>query len=267
MIKHIFGTMVLVGFSTFGYTSESSEPEVSYAQDNKAADQEKWVWDISLGIAVFHENSPYLGADGRTQELPFLSIEWGPLFFEGDSLGMFLYGGENWKIAVSVGFDMFGDTNRGNSLELKDMAELDDVYNASIMTFYEAGWGALDLQLSTDISNKHDGTTASLSYSYPLSYKSWELSPYLSAQWVSSEVTEYYVGVSEVDAKKGRPAYASTSGTNFGLGINGVYSINDKHSLFADLKGTLYSDELKDSPIIDTDDAVLSVIVGYLYHF
>ena len=267
MIKHIFGTMVLVGFSTLGYAQELAAPEVSYAHNNKVADQQEWGWDISLGMAIFHENSVYLGADGRTEELPYLSIEWGPFFFEGDSLGMFLYGGDNWWVAASVGFDMFGDTGRGDSLELKDMTELDDVYNASIMTFYEAGWGALDLQLSTDVSNKHDGTIGFLSYSYPLNYKNWELSPYLSAQWVSSEITQYYAGVSEVDARRGRPAYTSKSGTNFGLGISGEYSINNKHSVLVDLKGTMYSDELKDSPIIDTDDVVFSALVGYLYHF
>jgi outer membrane protein len=109
--------------------------------------------------------------------------------------------------------------------------------SAAIMTFYEAGWGALDLHVSSDVSNKHDGTTGFLSYSYPLNYKNWELSPYLSAQWVSSEITQYYAGVSEVDARRGKPADTSKSGRNFGFGIRGEYSINNKDSVLVDLKG------------------------------
>ena len=67
-------------------------------------------------------------------------------------------------MSVSAGISLdLADTHRGDSPQLADMAELDDVVLGEVEVSYEADWGELGLSLAADVRGTHDGYVAGLS--------------------------------------------------------------------------------------------------------
>lgn len=238
-----------------------------FANTSLAADSDSDnEFNYAIGALAFTYSSPYIGGEQQTQLFPYLEFNYGPIFFEGGSLGSHLYGGDNWGIAAAVSLDFMGDTERGDSRQLSDMEELDHVINGSLIVFYETDWGEFDLSLTTDISNNHDGQTAALSYSYPIKAGNWYFSPSVSAQWFSEEVANYYYGVGARDVKANRPLYNADSGINYSISLMADYAITEQHHLIFDISTTIYSDEIKNSPIVDESSST-SFGAGYIFRF
>ncbi|TQV88032.1 MipA/OmpV family protein [Aliikangiella coralliicola] len=224
----------LYSFSAFAFSGENNKEE-----------------SFILGPGVFSIESPYIGGKTQTMAFPYIEYSWGPLFIEGGTLGSHIFGGDNWGIAAAIDGDFLGDTDRGDSNQLADMQELDDVINGSIKMFYHQNWGAIELSLSKDISDNHDGSSASLSYSYVVELGNWEVIPSVGANWFSEDVSNYYYGVSLVDARANRPFYSPDSGVNYNAGISTIYSFDKNNSLMLNLTTESYSDQIKDSSIVD----------------
>ncbi len=223
---------------------------------------------LGLGIGYGSDQSIYKGGKTEGSITPGVEVQWGPLFLRGGQLGSYLYGGENFGIAAAIGMgDEVGSTDRGDSDDLKDMTKLDDVTTGSIMFFYEADFGDIDFVLTSDISGKHKGQTAALSYAYPIELSSrWELAPSISAQWVSGKTNNYYYGVTQTDVKADRAYYKAGSGVNYSAGLSAMYEITEHHGLMFDASYTRYSSQVTDSPIVDRKSSS-GVSVMYQYRF
>ncbi len=231
-----------------------------------AAESEQDGVEISIGLMGGQMQSPYLGGEDQSFVFPMLDISWGPLFFRGGTLGTFIYGDENFAIAAGISPDFIADKDRGDSKLLSDMTELDTVINGTLLMIYQSDFGEFELKYDADISDKHDGNVVSLSYSYPMQFNRFEFRPYFGVQKVSEEVNQYYYGVSQADVINTREFYMPEAGVNYNAGLSTIYSINAHHNIMFDVAGTFYSDEIKDSPIVD-DSSSLSVSLGYFYRF
>lgn len=221
---------------------------------------------LAVGFAVFTEQSPYLDGQQRNEMAPYVEAYWGPLFFDGDTLGLYLFGGDTWGVATTVSYDMFGDSTRGDSKTLKDMTKLDDVYNASLVLYHESAFGDLSFEVATDISNEHDGNRAAFSYSLPFVMGRWTVSSQFGADWFSKEVSRYYVGVSRAEVKSSRNFYRPEGGVNYSAGITIEYSLSRHHHLIANVNRRFFSNEVTDSPIV-SDSASTATVLSYTYRF
>ena len=220
---------------------------------------------LAAGAGVWVEQSPYVGGDRRVEVLPLLFVQMGRFYLRGPTLGVYLYGGDALSVSAGVSLD-FADTRRGDSPQLADMAELDDVLLGEIEVSYEADWGELDLELAADISGTHDGYVAGLSYGYPLQIGRWEIEPEAGVEWRSAKVNRHYYGVGAAEVLPSRPLYEPDAGVVYELGVTLTYPFAERHALSLVAGAERFSSEVSDSPIVERD-SVASVGVSYLFRF
>ncbi|WP_162197509.1 MipA/OmpV family protein [Marinomonas sp. S3726] len=233
---------------------------------NEYTEKEAFEWETSIGLGYFVSQTPYIGSQQESEITPYLSISWGPLFFDGESLGAYLYGEDSWGISASISSDSLGDSDRGDSKALADMTKLSDVVVMNLTFEQEASWGAIEATLTTDVSSKHKGNLASLSYSYPLYLKDWSLMPLVSAQWFDKKSAAYYYGVKAEDVTASRALYTPDSGINYAAGINAEYELNSHNSIGLSLITTFYSDEIKQSSIADkSHNTSFGLLYSYMF--
>ena len=221
---------------------------------------------FALGAFVGSEQSLYVGGEDETEIRPLISAEWGRYFLRGPSVGMHLYRDRHWGFSASVGMANVEDTDRGDSAQLADMGDLDDVFAGRLGIEYENDWGTVEAGFGADISGSHDGYTAELAYSHPFEAGGWRIEPGIGVEWLSEEVTDYYYGVSAAHARAGRAAYQADSAVNYSLELSTTYPFRKNHAFQVRAAYKRFGDEITDSPIVDRDD-VTEFGVGYIYRF
>ena len=220
---------------------------------------------LAAGASVSVEQSPYVGGDDSVEVLPLLLVRMGRFYLRGPALGVDLYGGDDLSVSAGISLDL-ADSDRGDSPQLADMTEVDDVLLGEVEVSYEADWGELDLSLAADISGTHDGYVAGLSYGYPLRIGRWEIEPEVGVKWHSAEVNHHYYGVGAADVLPARPLYEPDAGMNYELGVTVTYPFAERHALSLEVEAEWFSTEVSDSPIVERDN-VASVGVSYLFRF
>ncbi|WKD29960.1 MipA/OmpV family protein [Halomonas sp. KG2] len=232
----------------------------SFSQEQESADT------FAIGLIAYTEPSLYVGGKDNADLLPYIEWESDNWFFRDYSLGSYLAGGDNWALSAAISYDAFGDVERGNSPELKDMKKLDDIYTAAVSVDWFGSLGYLTLGYRQDISGNHNGGSAVIGYGYPLEFQQWRIEPHVSLTYAGSQVARYYVGVDADDVKVGRPAYRPEGAYQYQAGISLSRSFGESHRLLIDFSQRRFSDEVHDSPIVDNDH-LWSISAGYLYAF
>ena len=237
-----------------------------YADDQDDDDDHDGSWFRgAVGANVSVEQSPYVGGDDGAEILPRLFVRMGRFYLRGPALGVYLYGGDDLSVSAGISLDL-ADTHRGDSPQLADMTEVDDVLLGEVEVSYEAAWGELDLSLAADISGTHDGYVAGLSYGYPLRIGRWEIEPEVGGEWHSAEVNRHYYGVGAADVLPARPLYEPDAGMSYELGVTFTYRFAERHALSLEAGAEWFSAEVSDSPIVERD-SLASVGVSYLFRF
>ena len=167
----LIGTLVLI-------LSTAVHADDRYDDDNDGS----W-FHLAAGAGVSVEQSPYLGGKDSAEVLPVLFVQMGRFYLRGPTLGVELHDGDDLSVSAGISLDL-ADTHRGDSPQLADMADLDDVLLGEIEVSYEADWGELDLSLAADISGTHDGFLADLfAERHALSLGS-------GTEWLSTEISD-----------------------------------------------------------------------------
>ena len=220
---------------------------------------------VAVGAGASVEQSPYVDGKDSVEILPLLFVQMDRFFLRGPTLGVDLYDGDDLSVSTGISLD-FADTHRGDSPQLADMAELDDVLLGEIEVSYEADWGELGLSLAADISSTHDGFLAGFSYGYPLELGRWQIEPEVGVEWHSAKVNRHYYGVGAADALPSRPLYEPDAGMNYELGVTVTYPFSERHALSLEAGVEWFSTEVSDSPIVERDN-IAGVGVSYLFRF
>ena len=236
-----------------------------HADDRDDDDNDGSRFHLAVGAGVSVEQSPYVGGKDSVEVLPLLFVQMGRFYLRGPTLGAYLHDGDDLSVSAGISLDL-ADTHRGDSSQLADMAELDDVLLGEVEVSYEADWGELDLSLAADVSGTHDGYLAGFSYGYPLELGRWQIEPEVGVKWHSAKVNHYYYGVSAADVLPSRPFYESDAGMSYELGVAVTYPFSERHALSLEVEAEWFSTEVSDSPIVERDN-VASVGFSYLFRF
>ena len=219
-----------------------------------------------IGLMYGNEKSIYVGGKDQSQLMPWISARWGNLYLEGPSLGYDFYRSQNYTASAFIELDGIFDENRDDSPDLADMGKFDSVVMAGLKIEYESEWGETDFSIATDASSTHSGYKAEFSYGYPMMLSGWMITPEISLEWASKDINQYYYGVTEAQARAGRPVYTADSGVNYGFGLTAMYPIMENHALMFRLEYEAFSSAIKDSPIVDQSNTT-TYAVGYTYRF
>ncbi|OQX04444.1 MAG: hypothetical protein BWK73_36175 [Thiothrix lacustris] len=214
-----------------------------------SAEPRQW----NVGLAATTDQSLFVGGDAQIGVKPVIIKENG-----------FDIAGPAWSFSatparefyIGAGLDEW-DHERGDSPALQDMAELDRAINLRVGGAWKLATGTVSADLAQDVA-AHEGAQAKLRYTHhpdtPLT-----LRPYAELQWLSADLTDYYVGVDAAETKAGRPAYQADAALALKLGVTVEKPITERLTLVGGVSATGYDSTIADSPIIDSN----TVFGGY----
>ena len=237
------------------------------SKDGEAGQPPRSYFAIGGGAVV--TDSYYKDEDTRVIPIPNIVYMSDEYYFTGLTAGKWLFGSrEGFKMAAQVGgrleyvddseSDFYdGIDPRRPTLEAGLRAEY------SFMESYNLRFDAM-----TDVMSEHDGyeLSASISERIPAIFNNEKLTLEISAgvSWRSDNLNDHYFGVSSREARAGRPAYEADGGLNYIIGTSLNYQINDRWSWYNRVGVEFLSDEISDSPLVDSDYAV-GVFTGVAY--
>ncbi|MBU0654165.1 MAG: MipA/OmpV family protein [Gammaproteobacteria bacterium] len=200
--------------------------------------------DLGLGVKV--RQSPFVGGDSETS-----------VTFTGTDRDGFDISGPAWSFSKSdtqrlylgAGLDEW-DHERGDSEQLRDMHELDRAINLRVGAAWKLASGVVNAEVGQDVA-AHKGAQAKARYTLNSLSEQVSLRPYVEGQWLSSDLTDYYVGVDADEAKAGRPAYQADDGLALKAGIRLEKPLTGKWALVGEVDATRYDAAITDSPIVE----------------
>lgn len=147
-----------------------------------------------------------------------------------------------------------------------ELPERDFAASAGLEWLSVNPWGDVQVQWLQDVSGTHHGQSAWLGWSYPWLTQRSELNLSLGMEWKSRDLVNYYYGVRDSEALKGRPAYTPGSGTNAVLRLSYARQLSEHWRLVGVAEHERLSSAIRRSPVIDRGH-VNTLFLGLYYQF
>lgn len=199
-----------------------------------------------LGLGVSARQSPFVGGDADV----------GATWTTPDREGFDIKGAtwsfnktDNRQLYVGAGLDEW-DHERGDSPQLQDMNKLDRAINLKLGAAWKLPSGVVNAEVAKDVA-AHEGTQAHLRYTLNSLSDTAVVRPYLEGQWLSSDMTDYYVGVDAAEVTAGRPAYQADDALALKAGVRLEKPLNARWMLIGAVDVTRYDSQITDSPIVE----------------
>lgn len=215
-----------------------------------------------LGLAVSVTQSPFVDGDANTTAYVVSRDQDG---FDISGATLSFSKTDTQQLYVGAGLDDW-DYKRGDSPQLSDMHGLDRAINLRVGGAWKLPSGALNAEIGKDVA-AHEGAQAHLRYtlnSIAPAQSGLSARPYLEGQWLSSDMTDYYVGVNADEVKAGRPAYQAGDALALKAGVKLEQPLNARWTLVGDVNATSYDSAISDSPIVE-NSTVWGGQVGLTY--
>ena len=233
----------------------------AYATDKY--DEPELSWGVGLGMISEDEGYTEVGSDSTA--VPIFIINYGKFYLMGPKFGYQLYGNNNYTFGLIGNYRLDG-YEAEDSPYLKGMDDRDGTLDIGVEYSYDTGFGKIGIEVVADTLGKHEGYQADISFSYPINFDNGQLSPYIGAEYRSDDLVNYYYGVKSTEVTQIRQFYQADSAVNLVMGIRSTWFSGPHHRFVAMLQFKAFDDSIKDSPIIDADDAY-NMIFGYAYVF
>lgn len=225
----------------------------------------------AAGVATIIPSTPYLGVDNEINVFPLVTYEGEQLTWRGPSLAYKLTGLKKGEPSFSLTLNMAPnqlDTDESDKLDgIKDR---DFSFMAGVSYSHPFDFATVTLVAETDVTNKHNGQRAVLSFERPLftdAKRKWMVNLALELEYLTASYADYYFGVDQQEASNSAfSEYKAGSILQPGVSLSGFYQINKKWSVAASARLQSLSDEVKDSPIVDASSSV-NGFVGIIYSF
>lgn len=214
-----------------------------YAKD----DSQSTPWNI--GINTTYRQSPFVDGKGVVGFSP-TRLKYGNIRLQGFALP--LYRNADFVPYVAIGLDEW-DYKRGDSATLQDMSKLNRAINIRAGVAMPLHNAQLTTEVGKDVAGAHNGVQAKIRYSRYTKFGNGEVRPYLEAQWLSSDLTDYYVGVNSDEVNQNRPQYSADADIALKVGVNYLQRLSQAFTLIGGVNLTQYGNEISDSPIVEKD--------------
>ncbi|MCG2584441.1 MipA/OmpV family protein [Massilia sp. TS11] len=219
-----------------------------------------------LGGILRSEFPAYKGTTLSHDLVPLYMYEGQRVFLHATRVGVKLTEAPREGMDVFLDYRFEGHPINNTPSALRGMQRREPGMDAGAALHYRPRWGALDLEVLRDASNKSRGVEWRLGYNLDLQSGRWHFRPSVVAARRSAALNDYYYGVRPNEALAGRPAYAAGAGTNISYSLYAYYELTQRWRLLAGLTVDDLSDSIRHSPIV-ADKAQLSGLLGLAYDF
>jgi MipA family protein len=228
-----------------------------------AQDQPAKPW--MLGIGGSYSDGIYRGIDSEFSLLPLISYRGERFFLQGPKLGYKIFKGDDFSVALIGNYRMQG-YDSGDSPYLSGMSDRDSTLEAGATATWDAPFGKLQFGILSDLQDNHGGYEIKLSLSKRYRYGRFSVVPTVAALWQSSDMSDYYYGVTTAQATTDRSAYEAEGALIYRGGVSLNYMLTDNWVISSRISAELYPDEISNSPIVE-DDFSTSGLLGLGYRF
>lgn len=223
-------------------------------------------WRGFLGAGIIALDHPV--AERQAVLLPLASVSYrDTVYLNVSKAGVWLLKSADRSARVGVALKARGGYDPEEIDGLAGMDKRDTSAEAGVNGIWRTRPVTVSFGLYTDVSDNSNGNSALLGLSHPFRFsESWSLTPSLGAEWLSTEVVDYYYGVKPSEAIPNRPAYAGHSSVNVRAALTAHYKLTRAWSLFGGASVTHLGSGITDSPI-SVEDNVAAVFVGGGWRF
>lgn len=249
-------------------------------------------WSLGATVGYGERDNPLINANADAI-YGFVHIAYfgERFFFDNGDFGWSLNAGDEWSLNLIAGvggersFFSFFDDGGGFAPDLNFGAQpglpqdLSPEQREAIATPDRdrtidggleliANWHKSEImvQLLTDISDKHNGQEAWLSWARPINKGRWDVVPSAGLVWKSKKNTDYYFGIRPDEVQTGLSQYSAGQSINPFLRLSLTYSLNSHWKIVSLLRYERLHSEITDSPMVE-DDSVTTAFVGLHYAF
>ena len=222
----------------------------------------------ALGGGIRGGQSPYLAVTNEDQReidlIPLYLYDGKWLFAEGTAGGIHVINKDVFEFDVYTRYRFQGLDPDDNEF-YEGLEERRQTLDVGVRAGLETKWGELRLSWLTDALDRHQGQEIQFTYRYTFERGNWSFSPFITWFWQDENLTDFYFGVSEDEARPDRPAFSAGESQWLGLGINTSWHLSDRTALFANftIGG---SDDVKNSPLVD-EPGYSQLFIGGTYIF
>lgn len=249
-------------------------------------------WSFGATVGYGERENPLINADDDAI-YGFVHIAYfgERFFFDNGDFGWSLQAGNDWSLNLIAGiggersFFSFFDDSAGFAPDLTfgpptDLVEelspeqreaieapdRDRTIDAGVE--FIANWrnSEVMLQVLTDVSDKHSGQEAWLSWALPVSKGRWDIIPSTGFVWKSKKNTDYYFGVRPDEVQPGLTQYGAGQSINPFIRLSLAYSLNNHWKIVSILRYERLDNEITESPLV-VEDSVTTAFVGLHYAF
>lgn len=232
----------------------------------------KW----SVGAIGLANRSPFelenTSADGgekiNYRAFPYIAYRGERFFIEGLELGYHLIRPER-DSDLSLSLDIIGAARPiAGSSRNKITAD------AGLRLGIAGSFGAIQLSGLQDVTDTHNGTELSATYSYSFEGDSWSLTPSVGVTWQSEKLANHMWGVTQAQqdklVEKGKPALpvyqVTESAVNYSAGLMWTYRFADSWSVIAFGNATWLDKAIRANPGINEKfDATIGLGLAYSF--
>ncbi|MCI0505701.1 MAG: MipA/OmpV family protein [Gammaproteobacteria bacterium] len=228
---------------------------------------------VGLGVGVRLETTPYkedesssgIGDDINQDWVPMYLYEGKYLFAHGTSVGVHMYRNDFFS-ADALARYRFDQLDPQTSDFYEGMEKREQTVDAGFSFSFKGAFGSVKFEWVTDTLNKHNGEEVDVTYRYRLDEGRWIYSPFFSVIYQDGQLSNYYFGVSEAEARPGRPAYEPGSGAFARIGLNTSYQLTRRWLLYANIAFEGMDTGQRESPLVE-EDYLAAVFMGASYLF
>ena len=223
----------------------------------------------ALGGGFRFGQSPYFASDNEDERqldlVPLYLYEGKYLFARGTSGGVHVFRNDAFEVNLYTRY-RFQKLDPDSNVFYEGLKEREQSLDAGVELGLKQRWGELKLDWVTDTLDRHDGQEVRFSYRYRFETGPWSFSPFLSWTWQDENLTDYYFGVSEAEARPDRPAYSAGDSQWISFGLNTAWHVTDRIVFFGNFAFGGADSEVVDSPLVE-EEGFSSVFVGGTYLF
>ena len=223
----------------------------------------------ALGGGLRFGQSPYFATDNEDQRqldlVPLYLYEGKYLFARGTAGGVHVFRNDAFQFNLYTRY-RFQKLDPDSHTFYEGLEKREQSLDAGIELGLKQNWGELKLDWVVDTLNRHNGEEVRVSYRYRFEAGPWSISPFISWTWQDANLSNYYFGVSESEARPDRPAYAPGESQWVGFGLNTAWHISDRIVLVGNIGFGGADSVIVDSPLVD-EDSFSQAYVGGTYLF
>jgi outer membrane scaffolding protein for murein synthesis (MipA/OmpV family) len=223
----------------------------------------------ALGGGIRGGQSPYFATDNEDDRqldlIPLYLYAGKYLFSRGTSGGVHVLRNDAFELNLYTRY-RFQQLDPDRHVFYEGLEERRQTLDAGIEVGLKQNWGEIKLDWVADTLDRHNGQEVRFSYRYRFEAGPYSISPFVSWTWQNANLTDYYFGVSEAEARVDRPAYSPGESEWFGFGLNTAWQVSDRIVFFGNVAFGGSGSELTNSPLVE-EDGFSSLFVGGTYMF